>query len=350
MKAHAKAEFEAGRTIANRYEVRRFIARGGMGAVYEAVDRSTGNEVAVKVLEDQADGAISRRRFFNEAAMCRTLSHQHVVQVHDFGIDEDETCWIAMELLRGVSLHRYLKKHPKLTPEVALACGLQLAAALGAAHAQGFVHRDLKPGNVFVVDELEGTPVLKLLDFGLAKRTDLDIDLTLTGTFMGSPKYVSPEQVKGQELGPRSDVYNVGLILWRMLVGRDLYDHPEASATLVAHVTEPVPSLEDAAPELEPRRELEWLLHTCLAKAPDLRYPDMRNLQSALESVQRRVKGEAAPELDKTLRNTVLPSDPESMWTKRRLMLVGFATVIAVLLLLLGGISLALIAVLAGGA
>ncbi|MCB9667978.1 MAG: serine/threonine protein kinase [Alphaproteobacteria bacterium] len=330
-----------GEVVAGRFTVQRFLARGGMGGVYAATDGDSGNAVALKILEEVEDGPLGRRRFFNEAAMCSTLDHPNVVRVLDFGADGPRA-WIAMELLEGETLHRYLKRNGRLPVEVALACAARIAEGLGAAHAKGFVHRDLKPSNIFVVGEDAGTPVLKLLDFGLAKRTDRDIDLTVTGTFLGSPRYMSPEQIKGQEIGPPSDVYNVGLVLWRMVVGKDLFDRPEASAILVAHVTEKPPRLGEVAPDLASHRDLEWLLRTCLAKPPDERFTDMRELVEAMDIVRRRANGEAVGIPERTLRGErpVFPtvSRDQRPWLVAAAVMVGLAgvSVVGVALVLLG--------------
>lgn len=343
------ADERLGSQVAERYTLDRFLARGGMGAVYAATDSKDGAIVAVKLLEDQSDGAIGRRRFFNEAALCASIDHPRVVQVLDFGSEPDRSCYMVMELLEGVTLHRYLNKKKRLPVEDALALISQLCDGLGAAHDKGFAHRDLKPGNVFVVGERAGVPEIKLLDFGLAKRTTDHVDLTLTGTFMGSPTYMSPEQVKGLPVGPGTDLYNAGLILWTLLVGKPLFRKEEVSATLIAHVTEPVPSIREQYPKLEIPAEVEWLLSTCLAKRPEDRFASAAELKAAIQGVLQRMNGESGAELPfqgRTLRGPLRqPATPGRKRMRRVLtavgaMVLGMVLMLAAILLVVVGYML----------
>lgn len=344
-----------GTCVAGRYHLDRFLARGGMGAVYAATDQSTGAAVALKVLEDHTDGAIGRRRFFNEAAMCQSVAHERVVKVHDFGADTDaaRSCFMVMELLEGVTLHRYLGRKKVLPVDTALQVAVQLCDGLAAAHARSFVHRDLKPSNVFVTGEREGVPEIKLLDFGLAKRTTHHVDLTLTGTFLGSPTYMSPEQVKGLAVGPGTDIYNVGLVLWRMLTGHPAFRKAEVSATLLAHVTEPVPSVREAYPDLAIPAEVEWVLSTCLAKRPEDRFGTVEELAAALDGVRRRLAGESSAEIPfhgRTLRGPIptarISADPPA--GRRVGVMVLGAMALGLMLLFAGATMLVVIGFLLG--
>jgi serine/threonine-protein kinase len=274
-----------GRQLGGKYRVDAFLAKGGMGRVYRGVEEATGREVAIKTLAISASDALFRRRFFNEAAMSQSLRHEHVVEVIDYGLDDDGTCFIVMELLQGQTLSELLKVRDRLPVPEALKLARQVASALQAAHASGFVHRDLKPSNIFLVEGKGGVPRVKVLDFGLAKRVDTDTQLTRTGSFLGSPSYMSPEQIRGAEITIASDLYNMGILLFRMVAGRPPFVGEVSSAVMVDHATKPPPRLAEVAPELEGHRQLEWVVHTCLAKTPEGRFADAADLDRALEAL-----------------------------------------------------------------
>lgn len=284
-----------GKRLNDRFEVESYIAKGGMGAVFRGIQHPLGRPVAIKILTIEDDDSF-RERFFNEAAICAALSHPNIVQVFDYGVTDDGVCFIVMELLKGEPLGTMLSREGKLSPRIAMEVMRDVCSAVQDAHDHGVVHRDLKPGNLFVVERQQRGLFVKVLDFGLAKKMVGDGLTTKTGTFLGSPTYISPEQVKGQSISPRTDVYNMGLILYRMLTGQAAFKRDQPSATLVAHCTEAPEPFSTVAPNVELPAGLEWVVFTCLQKNPQRRFASMDELTKALEICQMVLRGSAAPQ------------------------------------------------------
>ncbi|MCA9608965.1 MAG: serine/threonine protein kinase, partial [Myxococcales bacterium] len=214
-----------GRVIEGRFEVIRRLAAGGMGVVYEAKQVPLGRRIALKILEVQRTPGSDKTfkdRFFLEASAAARLAHPNTIVVHDYGSTDDGMCFIAMEYLGGGTLSSYLKEKGPLAPPDAIHVGLQVASSLREAHAQGLVHRDLKPGNVMFAPRGGDNLFVKVLDFGLVKVLDQDKDalqLTQSGVMMGSPRYMAPEQVKAAPTDPRTDIYSFGAVFYHMLTG-----------------------------------------------------------------------------------------------------------------------------------
>ena len=209
-----------GRVLAARYRLMRVLGKGGMGVVYEAVQLALGRRVAVKVLFDRDARALAR--FRQEALAAASILHPNVVSVTDFDAGgEGGPPFIAMELLSGRSLARLLAVEKPFSVGRAVAIAAQMLEGLGAAHAAGIVHRDVKPGNVFLVDLPGGHLLVKVLDFGIAKLLEDENRIrTTTGSFLGTPAYVAPEQfVGGKDIDARTDIHAVGLCLYEMLTG-----------------------------------------------------------------------------------------------------------------------------------
>jgi serine/threonine protein kinase len=212
-----------GRLINDRYRIASLVARGGMGRVYRAEQAPLGREVALKVLHPRYEGDHDpefQRRFFLEASTCAKLSHPNTVTIFDYGRTEDDIYYIAMELLEGRTLHRAVRTDGPFAPQRAMHIARQVCRSLREAHKSGLVHRDLKPANVFLMRHGDEEDFVKVLDFGLVKDIETpDEDLTETGLFMGSPKYMSPEQIRGENVDGRCDVYALGVMLYEMLTG-----------------------------------------------------------------------------------------------------------------------------------
>jgi hypothetical protein len=274
-----------GRRLSDRYELLGMIGLGGAGHVYEAVQHPLGRRVAVKVMRTDI-GATARnqfaQRFLREAALAGRLHHPNIVTVHDFG-DDDGVLYVVMELLQGRTLHKALKDGP-IPSEEAARIGIGVARGLRHAHEQGLVHRDVKPLNVMLVRDDEGREQPKLMDFGLVKsmRTE-DESMTVVGQFMGTPAFMSPEQARGQAVDERTDLYALGVMLFRMLTGKLPFeaDHPLGFAVL--HQTEPVPAMAAVAPEARISEELEQIVRRAMAKKPDDRFPDAAAMAEALD-------------------------------------------------------------------
>ena len=279
-----------GRVLDSKYQLDARLGEGGMGAVYRARRLHIGDEVAVKVLHQQfvrESGGIER--FRREARSAALIRHANVVTIHDFSDarGEDASAYIVMELVRGTSLRDLLRQEGRLDPERAVALMRDICAGVGVAHRQGIVHRDLKPDNVMIVPpEVEGErEVAKVLDFGLAKLRDnaAELSLTLTGTVMGTPYYMSPEQWRGESLDARADVYSLGAMLYEMLTASPPFNSTSAAGLMVKHLNEAPPPLE---PNLQISSALETVCRRALAKTPEDRQADAavlsRELQAAL--------------------------------------------------------------------
>src|SRR5215831_9579752 len=263
------------------YEVESVLGRGGMGVVYRARHLRLGRLVALKMaLAGSYAGPHERERFRREAEAVAALRHPNVVQVYDVG-DADGRPYFTMELMEGGSLARKLTGAPQ-PPRQTAALLATLAGAVQAAHEAGVVHRDLKPGNVLLT--ADGTP--KVADFGLARRLDADERLTLSGAVLGTPSYTAPEQARGDRgaVGPRTDVYALGAILYECLTGRPPFRAGAAAATLQQVVADdPVPPrrLNPSVPA-----DLETICMKCLSKEPRLRYASAEELANDLGRFQ----------------------------------------------------------------
>ncbi len=236
---------QAEEILADRWALVEKIDEGAMGEIYAARHAVLGHAVAVKVLIP----AVSRdkaatERFLREARIAARLQHRNVVRVEDFGVAADGRPFLVMELLRGESLARRLGRAPALTPAESLDIVRQIAAAVDAAHAAGIVHRDLKPENVFLAVE-HGAPVVKVLDFGVAKFTDTLANAghaTASNTLVGTPRYMSPEQARSlRELDGRSDLWSLGMIAYEMITGSHPFEGEAIAELLVAILTHRIP-------------------------------------------------------------------------------------------------------------
>jgi tRNA A-37 threonylcarbamoyl transferase component Bud32 len=263
------------------YEVLGEIARGGMGVVYRARQVKLNRFVALKmILAGAHAGAEELARFRSEAEAVARLQHPNIVQIYEIG-EHDGLPYFSLEFVDGGSLHQKLAGAPQ-QPEVVAPLLETLARAMHAAHQRGIVHRDLKPANVLLTLD----SVLKVTDFGLAKRLDEDSGRTQSGVIMGTPSYMAPEQAAGRtkEIGPLADVYALGAILYEMLTGR-----PPFKGTTVRETLEQVCSQEPVPPrQLQPkvRRDLETICLKCLGKEPRQRYASAEDLADDLRRFQ----------------------------------------------------------------
>ncbi|WP_372476717.1 serine/threonine-protein kinase [Pseudonocardia terrae] len=272
----------AGRLIADRYKLERRIAVGGMGEVWEALDERLGRHVAVKVLRGElSDDDEFLHRFRIEARTVASLNHSGVAAIHDYGEDEvtedgRRTAYLVMELVRGEPLSAVIARGP-MDPAETLRIMEQAAHSLYAAHERGFVHRDVKPGNILI--RVDGT--VKLTDFGIAKAANA-VPVTRTGMVMGTAHYIAPEQASGGEAGPEGDVYSLGIVGYECLAGHRPFRADNAVAVAMMQVRDAPPPL----PESVPWR-VRQLIETILVKDPDRRYADGAELAAAVAAVRR---------------------------------------------------------------
>ena len=262
--------------IADRYELGDRLGAGGISDVFAAYDRRLARPVAIKFLRTGIGDERARARFEREARIAASFNHPHAVAIYDVG-ERDDQPYLVLELVAGSSLSQVLAQRHRLVPDEAVAIVDQVLDALDAAHAQGLVHRDVKPANILVTSE----HVAKLADFGIAKAVaDATGSVTMTGEIMGTPRYLSPEQVAGHRATPRSDLYAVGVVLYETLAGTPPFSGETPIATALAHQHEPVPSLASRRPGLDPR--LVAAVERALAKDPARRFANAREMRLAL--------------------------------------------------------------------
>ncbi|HVY39089.1 MAG TPA: serine/threonine-protein kinase [Polyangia bacterium] len=276
-----------GTVVSDRYRIVRKVGEGGMGAVYQAEHAVIGKRVALKVLF--AD--LSRRpelvaRFLQEAKSASRIGHENVIDISDFGQTSEGLVYIAMEFLEGQDLGRALRSERTLPWARARGILMQIAKGLRAAHAQGIIHRDMKPENIFLVQR-DGRPdFVKVLDFGIAKVVSADNNdgprLTQTGMIFGTPEYMSPEQAQGQPPDHRVDVYAVGCIMYHMLTGAVPFHADSFMGILTKHLLEPVIPPRQRRPDLQIPADVEAVCLRALEKDRDKRWVDMDEFYRAI--------------------------------------------------------------------
>lgn len=270
-----------GKLLAGRYRLEQQLAEGGMGTVWVARHVDLDVDVAVKFMSDDLAGdTVGRNRFKREARAAAMLKSPHVTHIHDYGVD-DGTPYIAMELLEGQALDERLDEMGRLTPEEAEPIVRQLASGLTAAHEAGIVHRDLKPSNIFLA-RTGDAPIVKILDFGIAKETNPQLvvgDRTKSGTLIGSPRYMSPEQALGEPLDQRSDLWSFGVVIFEMLTGHCPFDDEHLGQLIRAITTASPPSVRDHVPSLP--ESVDAFFERALAKLADDRFETARDVADA---------------------------------------------------------------------
>ena len=276
--------FEIGSVVDRRYRLKREIARGGAGAVFEAEHLYTTRPVAIKLLiAEQAGTSESRLRLLLEARALTVARHPGIVLGLDAGETEDGTPYLVMELLEGRTLEGILAVRRRISVADAVYLGLQLCDALAAAHEHEILHRDIKPGNVFICRTEAGREVAKIFDFGIARLPHPDQKITLQGAVLGTPEYMAPEQLLARdEVDARCDIYALGVTLYEALAGTVPFEG-NFGEVLLKVSTQPVPSLSARCPHVPP--ELERALETALAREPGERYASAREFAEALSRV-----------------------------------------------------------------
>ena len=266
------------KSIGFQYRIERLLGRGGMGAVYLAHELALDRDVAIKVLPpDQAGSPERRDRFKREARIAARLNHPYIVPLYTFG-EVDGLVYFVMGYITGESLAARLKRQKRLEAEDARTLLVHISDALDYAHRQGVVHRDIKPDNI-LIDEASGFPMLT--DFGIAKATLTDTQLTTTGQMMGTPDYMSPEQVSGNsEVGPASDLYSLGIVAYEILSGQLPFEAKSPMDAMTQRLTQAPRQLRSVAPDISD--DLIAAVNGCLHKEPGTRWPDAKSLRAAL--------------------------------------------------------------------
>ncbi|MEZ4449542.1 MAG: protein kinase [Nannocystaceae bacterium] len=279
-----------GQLVDDRYRVLRLIGRGGMGAVYEAEAVRLGRKCAFKVLlPEYTRNATAVQRFRREAHVAARVKHPHVVEVFDTGTTADGHGYIAMELLQGESLERTLRREHHLPWARVRHFALQICRALGAAHSQGIIHRDMKPENCFRLTQDGDYDYIKVLDFGIAKLTEGEGEdaarLTGTNSVMGTYAYMAYEQVAGLECDHRIDIWAVGVIMYELLTGALPFPGSNQGQIWAAIFQQPPIPIGSAAPGVRISSAIESVITRALAKSPDARYPTIEALASAIIAI-----------------------------------------------------------------
>ncbi len=270
-----------GRVISDRFRITGVLARGGMGKIYRAEQAPLGRICALKVLSPSSpagehDGEF-HKRFFLEASIASRLTHPNTVTIFDYGRTEDDIYYMAMEYLEGSTLQRAIRTAGSFAEDRAAHIARQICRALREAHSLGVIHRDLKPANIFLVEHGDEADFVKVLDFGLVKNVAeaSGEELTRVGVFVGSPKYMAPEQIRGDRVDARTDIYALGTILYEMISGKVPFARANTVQIMVAQVNEPPPPLRQTNPDVQVSPALEETIMRCLAKDPEQRFRSM---------------------------------------------------------------------------
>jgi len=284
--------------VFGNFRIESIAGRGGMGVVYRAVQLDLDRPVALKLIAaDRAADPAFRERFQRESRLAALIDHPNVVPVHGAG-EEDGQLYLVMRYVPGTDLHRLLKHEGPLSPERAAEVIAQVAAALDAAHAAGLVHRDVKPANVLIA----GDDHAYLGDFGLTRLLSSEEQLTETGQWLGTTDFASPEQLQGDRIDARADIYSLGCVLHAALTGKPPYPRATVPATLLAHLQDPIPRpSERGLPN-----GFDRVMARALAKEPEDRYPSAGDLGRAALAAAR---GEPVTESERSV--AIGPAAPE---------------------------------------
>lgn len=309
----------SGIVLDSKYELIKLIGEGGMGAVYEAKHKLIGRRLAVKFLHSQyTSNEEVVIRFQREAQAAAAIGHENIIEVTDMGTTKDGAPYLVMEYLDGMDVRELLAEQGALSVEQTAKIMVQALSALHAAHEVGIIHRDLKPENIYLINKSEKTDYVKLLDFGISKFRTLEADgmkgLTQTGTVLGTPYYMSPEQARGdQGIGPKSDIYAMGVILFQMLTGVLPFDAPNYNALLIKILTEDPPLPSDINPDLP--QDLVETISIAMAREAEDRYTDCLDFRERLlpyvpgasNSFQSKMSAASRTAVQAALSNTMTP-------------------------------------------
>lgn len=320
-----------------RYELLERLGHGSMAEVYKAFQPGVDGFVASKILHShRAESDDFVARFQREARAIERLKHPNIVGSVDFGI-EDGTHYMVMDYIAGGTLSDYLKQHHCLPVAEALAIGVQLAEALDHAHQQGMIHRDIKPSNVMFVDNTHSQ--VMLTDFGLARLRDDATALTLSGSLIGTPTYMSPEAVRGEACDKRADLYSLGVVLYELVTGKTPYTANTPYSMMMKQTNEPLPSpctLNSTLPTA-----VEHLLLKALAKDPADRYQSAAEFAQAIRQTQDSLQQEPAVASQEEAVATAGP-EPTKRHRKRWLSLMLTASLVLLITFLVAQLLLSL--------
>jgi hypothetical protein len=341
-----------GSVIAERYHVLERLGAGGMGRVYRAEHVKMGRVCAIKVLHpSMARDAEAISRFNREAANASRIEHPNVAAIYDFGETHDGLLYLAMQYSEGQTLTQVMHANGALPSLRASDIIRQAADGLSAAHAMGIVHRDLKPDNIMVSTDAEGVDHVKVVDFGIAKSTGEAAQVTRTGVVIGTPEYMSPEQLGGDNVDGRSDLYSLALIAFNLLTGDPAFPAASTQSAMIMRLTQPPRTLAEVRPDIAWPNELQLVLSRALDREPDRRFASTRDFAHALHGAivlmptraggaTRKVVMETVPlEPATTLVSSTAPTAaPTRVPSSRRRPFLLFAAGFAMLLVVVGAV------------
>jgi serine/threonine protein kinase len=290
----ADVPLSPGAVVAENYKVERLIGSGGMGNVYLVEQIFLGKRFALKLLSKHHHAPAAVLRFQQEARTTAQLRHANLVEVHDYGVQGCDQPFLVMDYIEGITLSQILKEKGSLSLDYVIALALEVTQGLQYAHSKGVVHRDIKPGNILVLNA-ELVPVagsVKIVDFGIAKLSQQEQgeiqELTKTGEIFGSPIYMSPEQCQGTVVDGRADIYSLGCVLFECLTGSPPFLGQNAMSTMVKRLTDDPPTLKEASLGKDYPESVESLVHKMLAVDPDKRYQTFDDVITELKQLQNR--------------------------------------------------------------
>ncbi len=283
-------ELEPGLLLGKRFRIEQRLGEGGMGMVFRATDTKTGQEVAVKtLLPEAAKDPGLRKRFEREAQILRKITHPNFVRFVEYGSGSSEPAYVVMELLDGAALSKLILNESRLLPERALHITRHVLTGLQHAHQLGIVHRDVKPDNIVIVPAEADPEFAKILDFGIARLQEPEATektkLTRKGEIFGTPAYMSPEQVRGDPIDARADLYSVSVMLYEMLASRPPFVAKNQNGLFAMHLASLPPPLRDLVPDVLQASALQDLLDVGLAKQPELRFASAAEYLARVEAL-----------------------------------------------------------------
>ncbi len=276
-----------GTNVAGRFQITNLLGFGGMGAVYEAVQRNMQRSVALKIIPSH--DPTTTARFEREALTISKLNHPNTVTVFDYGKTDQGLLFLAMEMLSGRTLSDLIEARRLLTPNEAVHIAAQVCRSLSEAHKSNIVHRDVKPDNIFLIQVDDDPHFVKVLDFGIAKivQGEDNVELTGTGRIIGTPKYMSPEQILAEKIDHRSDIYSLACIVFEMLCGTPPFQETSTTKLMLAHAHQSPPTFSERLPNDALARipgPLEQVVRKALSKSPSERQPDIDTFREELEA------------------------------------------------------------------
>jgi serine/threonine-protein kinase len=344
-------------TLVGKYRIESIIQKGGMGTVFSGTHIELGKKIAIKILHPNC--AASKevvQRFLNEARGTAKLQHRNIVDILDIGTDERGIPFFVMEYLPGESLkERFVRREGRLSPQETADIMIQTLTGLYVAHARGIIHRDMKPGNIYIAKEADGSEVVKILDFGVAKFRELEIDelieLTSSGSILGTPSYMSPEQAAGKksEIDYRTDIYSCGLVIYKALTGVNPFKGESHYETIQNIVNKPIPPLSRFMEDVP--RGVEDVTLRATDKDKEKRFQDCREFikalavfypgdESRLSDFSDRVPREISPSQVAEYEKSVVPNRAGPFLARSSTVIVSVFVLITLLILAAAGYRL----------